>query len=226
MEERGFGTVRYGGKLGTNASYRVYGKFADRDEFTRIDGRGAGDGWWLAQEGFRVDWEPSEINRLTLQGDYYSGELDTPIRRPAVPPPGIILNGITETAEGEMSWGVGLTPFPPIRSCRCRCITTAPTGISAAREIRDTVDVDAQHRFHIGERQEIVWGGGYRYSVDDIRDSPDFKMRDPQVGLQLGSAFVQDEITLVPDRWRVTLGTKLEHHDFTGFEVQPNVRVA
>jgi iron complex outermembrane receptor protein len=40
------------------------------------------------------------------------------------------------------------------------------------------------------------------------------------------SAFVQDEITLVRDRLRVTLGSKLEHNDFTGVELQPSVRVA
>jgi iron complex outermembrane receptor protein len=40
------------------------------------------------------------------------------------------------------------------------------------------------------------------------------------------SAFVQDDITLVPDRLRLTLGSKFEHNDFTGFEIQPNARLA
>jgi iron complex outermembrane receptor protein len=36
---------------------------------------------------------------------------------------------------------------------------------------------------------------------------------------------VQDDITLAKDRWRLTLGSKVEHNDFTGYEVQPNVKV-
>ena len=42
---------------------------------------------------------------------------------------------------------------------------------------------------------------------------------------QLFSGFIQDQISL-GDSLRVTLGTKLEHNDFSGFEVQPSVRVA
>lgn len=38
--------------------------------------------------------------------------------------------------------------------------------------------------------------------------------------------FLQDEIALVPDRVFVTLGTKLEHNYYSGFNVMPNVRVA
>ena len=43
--------------------------------------------------------------------------------------------------------------------------------------------------------------------------------------LQLFSAFVQDEIRLLPHQLVLTAGTKLEHTAVTGFELQPNVRV-
>src|SRR4029077_14526748 len=39
------------------------------------------------------------------------------------------------------------------------------------------------------------------------------------------SGFVQDEVSL-GDRLRLTLGTKLEHNDYTGVEVQPSGRLA
>src|SRR6202034_1981814 len=42
----------------------------------------------------------------------------------------------------------------------------------------------------------------------------------------LFSAFIQDEITLRPERLTWTMGTKLEHNDFTGFEIEPSVRMA
>ena len=42
---------------------------------------------------------------------------------------------------------------------------------------------------------------------------------------QLFSGFIQDQISIGP-KVRLTLGTKLEHNDFSGFEVQPSVRMA
>src|SRR5207249_7572921 len=39
------------------------------------------------------------------------------------------------------------------------------------------------------------------------------------------NTFVQDEITLVKDRLRLTLGSKFERNDYTGFEIQPSGRL-
>ena len=38
---------------------------------------------------------------------------------------------------------------------------------------------------------------------------------------QLFSWFVQDDVSVVPDRLNLTGGIKLEHNDYTGFEYQP-----
>jgi iron complex outermembrane recepter protein len=42
----------------------------------------------------------------------------------------------------------------------------------------------------------------------------------------VATAFVQDEITLVPDALRFTAGCKLEHNDYSEFEFQPSTRLA
>jgi len=41
----------------------------------------------------------------------------------------------------------------------------------------------------------------------------------------LYSAFLQDEIRLAPELW-LTLGSKVEHNSYTGFEYEPSVRLA
>src|SRR5207237_10810449 len=56
--------------------------------------------------------------------------------------------------------------------------------------------------------------------------SAGFSFLPPNRNLQLFSGFLQDEITLLPDRLRLTVGTKLEHNDYSGFEVQPSARIA
>ncbi|MEJ7933865.1 TonB-dependent receptor plug domain-containing protein [Sphingobium sp. AN558] len=61
--------VRYGGRIGDNLNYRVFAKgHRNRDSSSLSD-----DDSWRAQGGFRVDWAPSEIDRVIVQADVYGG---------------------------------------------------------------------------------------------------------------------------------------------------------
>ncbi len=44
--------------------------------------------------------------------------------------------------------------------------------------------------------------------------------------MHLYNIYAQDEITLVENKLRLTLGSKIEHNNYTGFEYQPNARLA
>jgi len=92
-------------------------------------------------------------------------------------------------------------------------------------EVRDTFDMDFQHRFPIDGWNEVIWGLGYRFTSDDIGDSFTISLEPSSRDDQLFSAFVQDDITLVEDRLRLMVGSKFEHNDYTGFEVQPDARL-
>ena len=82
-----------------------------------------------------------------------------------------------------------------------------------------------QHRFSWGGRQIFVWGGGYRYGSDEIQNNFDISVQPDARSTNLFNAFLQDEIALVKERLVLTLGTKLEHNDYTGFEWQPSARL-
>src|SRR5213080_2214290 len=58
-EQRGFGTVRYGGTLGSTVRARIYGRGFDRASTLLPSGQDAADDWYLGQGGFRMDWEAS-----------------------------------------------------------------------------------------------------------------------------------------------------------------------
>src|SRR3989449_2357618 len=72
-EERGAG-VRYGAKLGEDATLRIYGKGFYRDNTVRGDGTGVQDAWKKGQVGFRTDWGRGS-DAFTLQGDGYTGTI-------------------------------------------------------------------------------------------------------------------------------------------------------
>jgi iron complex outermembrane receptor protein len=90
---------------------------------------------------------------------------------------------------------------------------------------RDTFDLDMHHQIRLGESHEVVWGGGYRYSMDTMSSTPSMHMN--MLSRQLGyyGLFGQDEITLL-DSLRLVLGLRLDHNDMSGWEIQPNARLS
>jgi len=68
-EERGFGSFRFGDSLGENAYYRIFGKYADRDESKFISGRDAADDWDVYTFGFQTDWTPTAMDSVMFQGN-------------------------------------------------------------------------------------------------------------------------------------------------------------
>jgi iron complex outermembrane receptor protein len=225
-EERGFGAVRYGGRFGESGAYRVYGKFFDRGPAFHPDGDDF-DAWHMGQGGFRADWGGSAAtNRFTLQGDAFGGRLGQ--RRPVAqfdPPYRTIVEADGRVSGGNIlgRWNRRLGE----RSGFSAQVYYDRTNRTEAYfdESRNTVDVDLQHRFAWDRRNDVVWGLGYRITGDQTTGVPT-PFFDPQDRTtQLFTGFVQDEISLFAERVRLSLGAKVEHNDYSGFEAQPSARL-
>ena len=209
-----FGAVRYGGSNGTNLFYRAYAQRFDRNSTVFPDGKTGFDSWDMSQGGFRMDWYPLEENTLTLQGDAYSGSEGG-------------TNGNTfvdgQNLLGRWSRTISETSELSLQAYFDRTWRQIPNTFA---EDLKTYDMDLQFRFGLGERQIVTWGAGYRLMQDEVMNGAALAFIPPHKNMQLFSGFLQDEITLLPDRLQLTLGTKLEHNDFSGFEVQPSARLA
>src|SRR6266487_1734735 len=215
-ELRGFGGVRYGGELATNLHYRVYGKFFDRANAVFPNGNDATDDWYMGQGGFRLDWDASDINLLTLQGDLYGGRMPQPGTNGNIRVDGgNVIGRWSHTISEQSDFKLQLYYDRTHRSI---------PGLFA--EDLDTYDVDFQHRFPLGDRNDIIWGLGYRLIEDDVANSAILAFLPPRLSRRWLSGLVQDQIELVKDRLQLTLGTKIEHNDYTGFEYQPSGRLA
>jgi iron complex outermembrane receptor protein len=214
-ELNAFGGVRYGGALSSNLFFRVYGEYFDRGDTVFPGGLDATNDWQIGHGGLRLDWEPSEQTLVTLQGDLYDGGNN--IKRI-----GAVSNGGGHglaRVSHTLSEGSALSlQFYFDRARRQQ------TG-SYDDEL-DTYDVDFQHNFGLGERQEITWGLGYRQFIDVFQGHGNLALVPSRLNHETYGGFVQDEISLVEDRLVLTAGTKLEHNDYTQFEVQPSARLA
>ena len=88
-----------------------------------------------------------------------------------------------------------------------------------------TYDIDLQRSLLRGGNHKLVLGGGYRHSRSEIINSNALAFLPPNKTLSLANVFLQDELDL-NDRFKLTIGARLERNNYTGWEKQPNVRLA
>ena len=207
-----FGAARYGGTLAPGLYYRVYGKYTKRDSLVTPQGAEAGDGWHTTQGGFRTDWDRSDSDRITVQGDLYEGRIGQP---------GALE---TEVRGGNLigGWRRTLGPDSEV-SLRAYYDYTHREIPNSFTEHLYVYNVDIDHRLPIGQNHNLVWGGAYRLIDDRLRNPATFAFRPAEVTHYWLSGFVQDEVTL-HERVRVTGGVKVERNPYTGWEFQPSIR--
>ena len=225
-EEHGFGSGRYGLQIGKNTYARAYIKYFKRDEGEGSSGQDAHDDWDILRGGFRLDWKPSEKNSLTVQGDLYGGEAG--VTRPVVlltSPYQAFLEQDADIAGGNLlaRWTHTFTKSSDMAIQLYYDRTERDDPL--LNENRDTFDIDFQHRFMWGNRQEIIWGMEYRLTTDNLISTEMVRFDPTHMDWSLYSAFVQDRFTIIEDRLWLTIGSKFEYHDFTGLEIQPSGRV-
>jgi iron complex outermembrane recepter protein len=211
-EHLALGGARYGGKIDDDTYYRIYDSYQLNDNFELANGQSANDSWDLNKAGYRVDHYTHNDGQMTWQGDGYTGDLDN---HDGSMYGFNMLGRWTQRISDQSSYEVQAYFDHTYRD-------------DAIAEVAlDTADLTFQHTFGLGERNDVIWGLGYRF-IDtriDEANSPAVTVLDHNIPLNLFSAFVQDEFKIIPDKLTFTLGTKIEHNDFTGFEVQPSARL-
>ena len=222
----GSGGFRFGGKIGDSASYRAYSKYFKWDSATDDTGVDAYDGWDTMRAGFRIDGGSPMGDSYTLQGDLYSGDY------------GETLTGATLTApyattfrnNGSFSGGNLLGRW---NRAFDRSTMSLQMYFDRANSMHSALlsdhlniyDFDFQHDISISPTHNWIWGVGFRATDDSATAGTYVSLSPDQRMWKLFSTFAQDEFTLLKQRLRITLGSKFEHNDFTGFEVEPNGRV-
>lgn len=220
--------LRYGWKLPNGASMRVYGKFKEIDAFEDAFGEETDDDWSMERAGFRLDWDVSDEESLTFQGDIYNGDISNQTILPTLAPPYVdpSVSG-NDVAGGNllMRWRKDLSEELDIE---LQTYYDRTERIEKDFEgFRDTFDIELTTHWDPATWHEFVWGVGYRYTSDEFRS---FTFTPGLIPTErkddLFSAFIQDTITLREDCLKLTIGSKFEYNDYTGFEVQPSARLA
>jgi iron complex outermembrane receptor protein len=231
-EEKGFGTLRYGGKSHKDLFFRIYGKVFDRDE-QYSSTADTHDDWQGASGGFRVDRHKSGRDTLTVQGDFVRSESGSSQYYAQSRSPYVfttteleirtninLLGRWTRQVSADSQWRVQFYWDHYNRQIK---------GMPAEQKW-DIYDLDFQHQVTWADRHNIVYGAGYRliemFAGDSENDDGFILSWDRNRSeAQTISMFVQDEISLIENRTSLILGSKFEHNDYTGFEAQPTLRL-
>ena len=224
-EEQPLATARYGASLDENLSFRVFGKYFNRDGLVDSAGHSAPDGWHTAHGGFRMDWTPTAQDALVFQGDYYDGKADNRVDSVSLDPVAIEALDLTAHNRGSDVLGRWTRQWSDTSQLSVQAFADhVEQRDGFVGEKRDTADFELQHRFALGSRNDVMWGVGYRAAHLEAAQSFDLTWTPAVRHLELANLFLQDELTLVPDRLHLTVGSKFEHDNLVGSNVQPNVR--
>ena len=218
-EERAQAGARYGWRSSANSQARLYADGFGRD--TGFSPIGAHDDARMARAGLRVDWTRSN-HKVLFKTDLYDGLFGT-AASPSTPgsvPQDVGNQGQSFVVRWTHDYAEGSQTMLQFWYDRFSY------DDYTLDEKRQTYDIEFQQAFRWGENQRIVWGANHRRTADEIGNGPQLALIPASRRDNLSSLFVQDEIGLAARRLRLTLGTKLEHNDYSGTEWQPNARIA
>jgi iron complex outermembrane receptor protein len=219
-------TARYGGQVGRIGTYRIFSKYTDAFGNQDATGHWAGDAWHLLHGGFRSDLKLRERDALVAECNINFGSFGEPLNEALlVAPFAATVGGINSVSGGAV---MGRWTHRYVDGQETQVQIYYEKEVRNATERPDnlgTVDVDVQHHLHVTSRHDLVGGAGYRYSQFYAPATPFLTINPARQDYPLYSAFIQDEITLVPKKLSLTAGGKTEHNRFTGFDFQPSLRM-
>ena len=218
-------SARYGGVINEQTSYRLFAKGRHVENFNSTSQNQANDQWRNFTTGFRVDGNLNASEKWMLQGSYNVGTANQLAFSPTwIPPATSIANDQINNQNAHMlfRWNKQVAAHNQWRIQAYYDYFRRETQ-DATFQIH-TIDLDIQNQLRIFEKHDVVWGLGYRGVFDELKPSFVFTFNPNRRYANTFNAFIQDEIQLT-EAFRLTLGSKLEHNDFSGFEYQPNARI-
>lgn len=216
--------LREGVRLNARTAVRVYAKYHDEGRYGVVSDTASG-GWSNHLIGARLDWQSRNAGRLTVIGEQRSLQIRSDTEFPDLLPPYLMTLPETQRVRGGNVSAHWIQPV--LNGGELSALATFERIDStqiAYGEDRDTYSLDLQLTLHPAPRHEVITGLTYRQDVDHLTSSRWFRYADSDAHTLFTGAYVQDEISILPDRLLLTVGSKFERNSFSGWETQPSLR--
>ncbi len=218
--------ARYGGKIENNSYYRLYVTNYNERDIDNLYTKTTGNDFTINRGGFRIDYDEFEKDLITFQGDIYESDIQLDSFLPNTA-------GTTRLNHNLDIYGTDVLgkwerQIDDLQETKLQIYydKDSRTHELLSRKV-ETFDIDFQYSNIFKDDHKLTSGLGYR-AVNTSFDGNNFRLYfDPiKRNTYLYNAFLQDEITLLPDKLFLTVGSKFEYNDFTGYEVQPSVKTS
>ena len=215
--------ARIGG-TGAGGYWRAHAQHFSHPGFEDENGDEFGDDLTGTQVGFRSDWSRGR-SRLSVSGDAGLFEFGKVSESRDLEPPYLLRTPLEDRVtqwNAQAVWDLDRSDHSRFSARVYYDFIDRDVGEDKT-EHRE-FDIEFQHTL-TSERNELVWGLQYRRFVENLFGDFSWSMVPDRRTDELFGAFVQDHIHL-SSVFHLTLGSKIEHNDYTGVEVQPGVRAA
>jgi len=225
-------SVKYGGEIKKDILYRLYAKHRMIDSELDVNNENAKNNWQDQRSGFRIDWENSLYNQLTLQGDigkmkdkakyiHPSSDLTTYIDR--------ILKDESRSGNIMIKWlhrkdsGNELT----LRSY----YDYYERKWELFQQKFDIIDLDLQYSLTEKSYGQFMFGLSYRINNSKINYQPQYEFKYKEYSNGLFNSFIQNKIDIIPKKLSLTTSLKLQyeedlmHKEYSNLSLHPNLRM-
>ncbi|MGZ5026905.1 MAG: TonB-dependent receptor plug domain-containing protein [Methylobacter sp.] len=224
-DEQVFGSARYGFQIDKHSFGRVHVQSKKHDSYNNTRGGDAYDGWEAQQGGMQLDLSDGDDDAVKIQSNFFRGRFKDQSQNPALTAP--YVNAVRSQEDSTMlsllgRWDKTLS-------------ADSDFSLQAYYDYQQhefylpsnfhQFDLDSQYHLKLFDRHDLLLGAGYRFIQDQYRNNALYQFHPDNRSYQLYNTFVQDEMTLIPDRLKFIIGTKLEHNDFSGMQFLPNTRL-
>jgi len=217
-------SLRYGGRLKEDITYRVYLKSREIGHTYKKDGGHSPDDWRDFRGGFRIDFVPTLSDSIMISGDIFDKHTGHLISYEDLTYPyyhsfeddsregGVNINTTYEHAVGKdkitVSSYIDRTTFDdPISNW-------------------EVFTVDGELRYkHQLDKHDIIMGIGARFIRTEFNGPFSFDFNPNSKKSYIGSLVFQDNISLIQDKLFFIIGGKIEKHKLVSPKLLPTLRV-
>ena len=224
-----FGAFRYGAALDDDSFFRIWGKYINYGGFVDAAGNDRPDDWDVFHGGARFDFNTDSENVFTLITNVEqttrlgegvripvnTGHFATVVKRSDGRSTNANILGRLRHEESPEKWWQLQGYFTYIDR----------VGVAGLEEVRNTVNLDYRQAAMFGDQHQLLWGLELNVSNDNIQNGPQISFDPSSRTASRISGFLQDTIELKKDFWHLMIGSKFEHNNYTGFEIQPSARL-
>jgi iron complex outermembrane receptor protein len=223
-ELKGYGLARYGWSPNPDTGVALYAKAHYYAPAERVGGGENNDNWQSQTAGFKVE-RLLERGTLHVQGDVSKTHAGDEVSMISAPPAMALTQSTEKVSAGNLMARWEAQAGEDRQDSLQFYLDHSNYDNVTLSQRRTTANLEYQQRRKLGDRHDLIWGLGYRHNDVHVGISPLFTINNADNRMSLYSVYAQDEITLQPERWRLSLGARLDHNDYTGFEFQPNLRL-